>query len=553
MGLKFNPITGNFDLAGSGAGGGGAATWREAVATENDLPIPATDGEVRVTLDSDKVWVYDATTSRWIETSLSSAGVGSTPTAGAYTLETNDIGTNRTQRQLVLQPAASGFPGVVSVSGQTFSGTKTFEDGLLSTNIDSPGFNLNIGTGNASTIVIGQSGASITLIGDTFYEQVTNLEVSDKNITLNKGGAAGSAVSAGIEIEEDGNITGYITTNGGRTGWTLVAPATVGLISLIPGDQESYLLGALSGNSSMYLPEGTSTLATIDTAQTFGQKNIPLSTNTVTSVTPNRVAVFAAGTGDLVADTNIDLTELSYLNGVTSAIQTQLDGKANTALSNLAGTAVNVNILPNTDNAITLGSSAKRWASVTATTGAITQMTTATGSGPVTFLNSINLNTTNNIADVNNLTVLGTTTLAAALTGPLKATSGVVSASAINLATEVTGILPVANGGTGQSGDIATTSFSAAANQTNASVTGLAFANASVRSFRAIVVVTTAGALNESFELHGVQRAADWALSVASVGDSSGYTFDINSSGQVLYTSPASTATIRFRAWTVNT
>lgn len=37
------------------------------------------------------------------------------------------------------------------------------------------------------------------------------------------------------------------------------------------------------------------------------------------------------------------------------------------------------------------------------------------------------------------------------LTGPLKATSGVVSAGSINLATEVTGVLPVANGGTGLS------------------------------------------------------------------------------------------------------
>lgn len=55
---------------------------------------------------------------------------------------------------------------------------------------------------------------------------------------------------------------------------------------------------------------------------------------------------------------------------------------------------------------------------------------------------------TGNMAGVANLNVSGTTTLAAALTGPLKAASGVVSASAVNLTSEVTGVLPVANGGT---------------------------------------------------------------------------------------------------------
>lgn len=59
---------------------------------------------------------------------------------------------------------------------------------------------------------------------------------------------------------------------------------------------------------------------------------------------------------------------------------------------------------------------------------------------------------TGNVTGVADFTATGTTTLAVALAGPLKAASGVVSASAINLASaEVTGVLPVANGGTGAS------------------------------------------------------------------------------------------------------
>jgi len=48
----------------------------------------------------------------------------------------------------------------------------------------------------------------------------------------------------------------------------------------------------------------------------------------------------------------------------------------------------------------------------------------------------------------NTLSVDSTTRLATSLTGPLKATSGTVSASAVALASEVSGVLPVANGGT---------------------------------------------------------------------------------------------------------
>ena len=60
-----------------------------------------------------------------------------------------------------------------------------------------------------------------------------------------------------------------------------------------------------------------------------------------------------------------------------------------------------------------------------------------------------------NVGAINNLNVTGTTTLAPGLTGPVKATAGVISTSAINLTSEVTGILPIANGGTNSSAALA--------------------------------------------------------------------------------------------------
>lgn len=84
---------------------------------------------------------------------------------------------------------------------------------------------LNIGTANADTINIGWSGAIVNIQGTLLYQQVANLQVQDKLITLNKGGAVASGTATGFEIEEDGAITGYFTTDGTREGWIFRAPA----------------------------------------------------------------------------------------------------------------------------------------------------------------------------------------------------------------------------------------------------------------------------------------------------------------------------------------
>ena len=100
-------------------------------------------------------------------------------------------------------------------------------------------------------------------------------------------------------------------------------------------------------------------------------------------------------------------------------------------------------------------------------------------------------------------------------------------------------------------GDIEHTSFSASASQTDQAVTGFLFANADVRSFSALVSVTTA-TLFEVFEVIGVQKASIWDISYMSTGDASGYSFSISNSGQVQYTSSSEVggATIKFRART---
>lgn len=80
------------------------------------------------------------------------------------------------------------------------------------------------------------------------------------------------------------------------------------------------------------------------------------------AVTANR-ALASDGSGFIVASSVTD-TELGYLSGVTSAIQTQLNGKASTALSNLASVAINTTLVSDTDNTDDLGTDSIEWKDV---------------------------------------------------------------------------------------------------------------------------------------------------------------------------------------------
>jgi len=64
----------------------------------------------------------------------------------------------------------------------------------------------------------------LTVNGTLTWINTTNLEVTDKLIRLNKGGAAASGGGSGFEVEEDGLVTGYFKTSADRNGWVFLAP-----------------------------------------------------------------------------------------------------------------------------------------------------------------------------------------------------------------------------------------------------------------------------------------------------------------------------------------
>lgn len=265
---------------------------------------------------------------------------------------------------------------------------------------------------------------------------------------------------------------------------------------------------------------------------------------------------------------------------------------ANTALSNLASTAVNTNILPASANAVSLGNTSNYWANTysahnyllpgngstlrldanasnvtwvltfPSTGGSNNQVLKTDGSGNTSWTTDITgnaANVTGTVAVTNGGTGQTTYTdgqlLIGNTSGNTLTKSTITAGSGISV-TNGNGSITIAASGV-SAGDISETSFSAANNQSSAAnVTGFAFANATVRSFKALVsvVISATSSLYEVFELTAVQKGASWSMNVSSVGDDSGVAFTITNVGQIQYTSGNytgfSSATVKFKAQT---
>lgn len=229
-------------------------------ATFTDLPVTASDGTVAITLDTDTLYAYNASSMMWLALGGSTSVLAIGP-INSVTSSANGAVIN--VNSLVMQSATSLVPGLIDNANQTLSGIKTFTSALFvpaGVDVAATGGTdiLNIGTGNADVINIGRSGITINMIGSTVYENVTNLQVADKLIGLNIGGGAGTAFGAGIELEENSIITGYVKTSVDRNSWALLAPNTVGIATITPGavgitlDQSSHnpvTLGTSNGLS----------------------------------------------------------------------------------------------------------------------------------------------------------------------------------------------------------------------------------------------------------------------------------------------------------------
>lgn len=116
--------------------------------------------------------------------------------------------------------------GTLGVSEKILTDFIEAENGTLSLGCgeETEVVNIGVSTSHPKVVNIGSSNGLVNIHGNVFSSQATNLEVTDKNITLNDGGLLGSAGNAGLEISEGGSTTAFIKIHPDRDRWVLKAP-----------------------------------------------------------------------------------------------------------------------------------------------------------------------------------------------------------------------------------------------------------------------------------------------------------------------------------------
>lgn len=319
--------------------------------------------------------------------------VGSSPNSNAASIANGSV--------LTLQPADATNPGVITAIAQSFGGVKTFTNGILTNAIDtsSPG-TLAIGTLNATTINIGNTGSTVNISGTVITETATTLNVTNPVFTVNSGGGVGSASNSGMQISENGIITGYVETSADRNSIILKAPNTAGIATITPGaggitlNQSSHdpvTIGTANGLSlsTQSLSLGLSSTSTTGalSASDFTTFNNKGSVNSVSVVSANGLAGTVA-----TATTTPAITLSTTITGILQGNGTAISAASTTGSGSVVLATSPTLVTPNLGTPSTLVGT-----NITGTATAFTASNVTT-----------NANLTGDVTSVGNATTLAT-------------------------------------------------------------------------------------------------------------------------------------------------
>src|SRR5210317_972428 len=142
-------------------------------------------------------------------------------------------------------------------------------------------------------------------------------------------------IDEGLTVTGNTTITGNLTVNGTTTTINSTTVDVVNSFRFEGSSADDYETNLTvvdpTADRTITLPNATGTVSLLDNTETLTNKTIDADNNTLSNIGNSELSsgISAAkiGNGD------VDNTELSYLNGVTSAIQTQIDTKASTAFA----------------------------------------------------------------------------------------------------------------------------------------------------------------------------------------------------------------------------
>ena len=201
-------------------------------------------------------------------------------------------------------------------------------------------------TVNSTTIEITNS---FTFEGSTADDYETVLGVVDPTAdrTINLPNASGTIVLQDTTdtltnktINSDSNTLTLDLSEGTLTGTTAEFNSALsdGSFTTLAGTETltnktltSPVISSISNSGTLTLPTSTDTLVGRATTDTLTNKTIDANNNTLSNIGDSELSSGISATK--IGNGDVDNTELSYLNGVTSAIQTQIDTKASTAFA----------------------------------------------------------------------------------------------------------------------------------------------------------------------------------------------------------------------------
>ena len=190
----------------------------------------------------------------------------------------------------------------------------------------------------------------------------------------------------------------------------------------------------------------------------------------------------------------------------------------------------------------------------TTSNAVITNMSTSSA----TIINSTTSNAVITNMSTSSATIINSTTSNAVITSMSASSSVLTNLSTTNVSSST---LSVNNRDmTPSGGDLATEYYANITNGTTGSVSGFSFSNSIVRAFYSLASVEVKLAvgpnLYANFELKGIQNVAGWRLNYSFIGDNTGVTFNIDNSGQIIYTSSSQanwiSTIVRYRATTTS-